>query len=188
MSQHGAHRELRCPSPATLPMSPAPPPPLASAAARARGSSTPLSPESSSRTVSKPRAPTSLLARRGTSTGALPLSLTAEAAPADSAATRPNARPVSITPAPVKISDRGQRPWQRPWGSTVASTPVAEEDAEADRAAADWDAAWAAAMGDAPPGMAAPPSEAGGAVAAAAHEGGSQQSPPRLSASGCGGS
>lgn len=115
-------------------MSTVPPPPMASAAARARGSSIPLSSESFSRTLTKPRAPTSLLARRGTKdvtlTGAVPLTLTAEAILANSAG-RPHARSVSITPAPVKVSGRGQRPWQRPWASVVVGAPAPDDDAAA---------------------------------------------------------
>ena len=114
-------------------MSTVPPPPMASAAARARGSSTPLSSESFSRTLTKPRAPTSLLARRGTKDVTLtdvPLTLTAEAILANSAG-RTHARSVSITPAPVKVSGRGQRPWQRPWASVVVGAPAPDDDAAA---------------------------------------------------------
>ena len=130
LHQHGAPRCAE----RTRSMSTVPPPPMASAAARARGSSIPLSSESFSRTLTKPRAPTSLLARRGTKdvtlTGAVPLTLTAEAILANSAG-RPHARSVSITPAPVKVSGRGQRPWQRPWASVVVGAPAPDDDAAA---------------------------------------------------------
>ena len=85
---------------------PAAPPLSASAAARAlSGSSSPPKPTP---TLHKPRAPTSLLTHRGATDAiaTVPLTLKAEATQLS------NARSVSsITPAPVKVSGRGHRPW-----------------------------------------------------------------------------